>query len=79
MKAPATRNPKGIIKGKPIALRLTADELAAADAAAIVTGCTKSALARNAFLIGLPLVCPPSTGLCGGAAKADPAVFSAKA
>ena len=81
MKTPTTRNPIGIVKRKPIALRLTADELAEAERAAKVTGCSKSLLGRKAFLLGLPLllaqeVLPTSTGLCGGSAKTEPAAFS---
>ncbi|MRR49419.1 MAG: hypothetical protein EG825_00665 [Rhodocyclaceae bacterium] len=48
-----TRNPDGIEKKKPIALRLMPDELADAERMAASLGCTKSALARDAYLIGV--------------------------
>jgi hypothetical protein len=51
-----SRNPAGIVKAKPIALRLMPSELA--DAARIATErkISRSALAREAYLKGLPLV-----------------------
>ena len=51
-----SRNPNGIVKDKPIALRLMPKELANAERVATKNGMSRSALARHAFLVGLPLV-----------------------
>lgn len=79
-----TRNPQGVVKDKPIALRLMPDELAEAQQVAEKAGCSKSSLARAAYLRGLPLVVaalshPTSTGLCGGEGpEPSPAALSRK-
>lgn len=58
-----SRNPAGIATKKPIALRLMPTELADAERIARRLNLTRSALAREAFLAGLPLVATtPSTG-----------------
>lgn len=51
-----SRNPSGVTKSKPIALRLLPPERKDADRVARKRGLTDSALAREAFLRGLPLV-----------------------
>lgn len=51
-----SRNPAGLVKNKPIALRLMPQELSNAERVAVKKGMTRSALARQAFLKGLPLV-----------------------
>jgi hypothetical protein len=51
-----SRNPSGVTKSKIIALRLRPTERARADRVAADKGLTRSALARRAFLKGLPLV-----------------------
>lgn len=56
MKNAITRNPKGVTKEKPIALRLKRDERLAAERLASEKNITLSALARDAFLAGLPLI-----------------------
>lgn len=56
MKNAITRNPKGVTKEKPIALRLKKDERLAAEKLAGEKKITLSALARDAFLAGLPLI-----------------------
>lgn len=55
VKSPS-RNPAGVVKVKPIALRLMPQERAKAERIAVKKGLTRSALARQAFLKGLPLV-----------------------
>lgn len=54
-KSPA-RNPDGLVKAKPIALRLMPEELDDAKRVATKYRITRSALARKAYLAGLPLV-----------------------
>lgn len=51
---PASRNPAGLVTSKPIALRLMPDELARAVRIAEKQGLSRAALARKAFLAGLP-------------------------
>lgn len=51
-----SRNPAGIVTGKPIALRLMPEELAEAERIARKQGLSRSALARKAFMVGLPIV-----------------------
>lgn len=53
---PSSRNPVGICTKKPIALRLMPKELAHAKQVASDQGLSDSALARKAFLKGLPLI-----------------------
>lgn len=53
---PHSRNPAGLATEKPIALRLMPRELADASRIAKKHGLSKSSLARQAFLAGLPLV-----------------------
>lgn len=48
------RNPDGIEKTKPIALRLMPSERANAERIAKKAGVSKSSLARQAYLNGLP-------------------------
>lgn len=55
----SSRNPAGIVKEKPIALRLMPKELADAERIASKQGLSRSALARKAFILGLPLVDDP--------------------
>jgi|GEM_PF-2692787 len=50
------RTPKGVACSKPIALRLMPDERAEAEIISKRIGLTKSALSREAYLAGLPLV-----------------------
>lgn len=52
----SSRNPAGIIKDKPIALRLMPKELANAERISGKLGLSRSALARKAYLAGLPIV-----------------------
>lgn len=54
VKSPS-RNPAGIVKNKPIALRLMPKELADAERIARKHGLSRSALARQAFIAGLPI------------------------
>lgn len=56
---PPSRNPAGLATKKPIALRLMPGELADAERIAAEEGLSKSALARKAYLKGLPLVAKP--------------------
>jgi len=56
MRNPTTWNPKGVSKAKPIALRLLPDEEIEAAAVAEERHQTKSAMAREAYLLGLPLL-----------------------
>lgn len=51
-----TRNPSGVVKVKPIALRLLPDERAQADRLAKESGHSVSAIARKAYLAGIPHV-----------------------
>lgn len=51
-----SRNPAGIVKTKPIALRLMPGELDDAARIAAERNVSRSALAREAYLKGLPLV-----------------------
>lgn len=61
MQKPRTaRNPAGIVKARPIALRLMPEELAEAERIAAQRNCSKSALARRAYLAGLKLIEPQS-------------------
>lgn len=55
-KRTTARNPKGVVTTKPIALRLMPGELADAKRIAKNKGCSRSSLAREAYLAGLPLV-----------------------
>lgn len=81
---PKTYNPPGLVTSKPINLRLMRDELLQADQVAAAAGISKSNLARQAYLKGLPLVIadfspaavPPSAAFSGGAASATPAGLS---
>jgi hypothetical protein len=52
----ASRNPAGVVTSKPIALRLMPEELADAKRIASQHGLSSAALARKAFIAGLPLV-----------------------
>lgn len=56
-----SRNPAGIETKKPIALRLMPSELADAKRIASKQGMSQSALARRAFLKGLPLIGTPDS------------------
>lgn len=58
-----SRNPAGIVKTKPIALRLMPGELKDAERIAAERNVSRSALAREAYLKGLPFVIatPPLT------------------
>ena len=56
MKPTRTRNPSGVVKVKPIALRLQPEERAQAERLAKESGHSASALARKAYLKGIPLV-----------------------
>lgn len=56
MKHPLTRNPYGTVKNRPIALRLMPEELDEADELSSLFGCSKSSLARDAYLKGIKLV-----------------------
>jgi hypothetical protein len=51
-----SRNPGGVTKSKLISLRLQPQERAQAERVAAKKGLTRSALARQAFLKGLPLI-----------------------
>lgn len=51
-----SRNPAGIVTTKPIALRLMPGERIEADRIAAERNVSRSALAREAYLKGLPLV-----------------------
>lgn len=51
-----SRNPAGIVTAKPIALRLMPGELDDAERIAAERNVSRSALAREAYLKGLPLV-----------------------
>lgn len=53
---PTKRNPDGLVSSKPIALRLMQTELADADRLSRELNVSKSHLARQAYLVGLPLV-----------------------
>ena len=50
------RNPRGLEKNKPIALRLMPEELANAERVAADLNISKSALARRAYLEGISRV-----------------------
>lgn len=56
MKNTVIRNPKGLVKKSPIALRLMPDELANAKRVSGEIKVSLSCLAREAFISGLPLV-----------------------
>lgn len=51
-----SRNPAGLATKKPIALRLMPAERADAERFAAKLGTSKSALARSAYLAGLPII-----------------------
>lgn len=55
-KSHTVRNPKGVVTTKPIALRLMPGELDDAKRIAKAKHCSRSSLAREAYLAGLPLV-----------------------
>lgn len=55
-KRTTSRNPKGVVSTKPIALRLMPGELDDAKRIAKEKRCSRSSLAREAYLAGLPLV-----------------------
>lgn len=59
---PISRNPAGIVKAKPIALRLMPDERADAKRIAQEQGCSLSAHGRECYLAGKKLLqsSPPS-------------------
>jgi hypothetical protein len=57
-----TRNPHGVAEVKPIALRLLPEEREAAEKLSEELGCSKSMLARDAYLKGLPLVIAEAGG-----------------
>jgi len=75
-KQPKSRNPAGLATKKPIALRLMPAERAEATRIAAKLGTSQSALARRAYLAGLPVVMKQSShpadkgtaGLCSGEA-----------
>lgn len=85
-----TYNPSGLVTKKPIFLRLMPSELSDAESIAAEAGISKSNLARQAFLAGLPIVKDqlstpadePTSSLCtsadfsGGEASASPAGLS---
>ena len=50
------RNPGGVVKNRPIALRLMPDELSDAERIAQSARVSRSKLARLAYVRGLPLV-----------------------
>jgi hypothetical protein len=56
MRNPTTWNPKGVSKGKQIALRLLPAEEAEAVKLAKERHQSRSAMAREAYLLGLPLL-----------------------
>lgn len=56
MRNPTTRNPNGLVKDKPIALRLMPDELSEAKQLANDRRQSESAMAREAYLLGVPLL-----------------------
>jgi len=56
MKQHTTRNPEGVSKGKPIALRLLPAEEVEATSLSKKRHQSKSAMAREAYLLGLPLL-----------------------
>ena len=56
MNKPHTRNPSGVAKVKPIALRLLPEERSQAERLAKESGHSASAIARKAYLKGIPLV-----------------------
>lgn len=80
MKRPLTRNPRGLVKNRPIALRLMPDELVEAEQLSTLYHSSESAFARLAYLKGIELIkanpLPTSTGLNGGSDQSDSAVFS---
>jgi hypothetical protein len=55
-KSSPTRNPEGLDKKHPIALRLMPEERIEAERIALNEGLTMSALARNAYLKGLAVL-----------------------
>ena len=84
---PKTYNPPGLVTSKQINLRLMPDELKQAEAVAAGAGISKSNLARQAFLKGLPLVLAdfspaavtPSAAFSGGESSLSPAGLSSLA
>lgn len=56
MKQTHTRNPSGVVKVKPIALRLLQEERDQAERLANESGHSASAIARKAYIRGLPLI-----------------------
>jgi len=56
MTTATTWNPDGVTKGKPIALRLLPEESVEAGRIAKKRKQSKSAMAREAYLLGLPLL-----------------------
>lgn len=86
---PTKRNPDGLISKKPIALRLMQAELDDADRLSRELNISKSLLARQAYLVGLPLVVSSSAltsptprrraeDFTGGDASATPAGLSSQ-
>lgn len=86
-----TYNPSGLVTKKPIFLRLMPLELSDAESVAAAAKISKSNLARQAFLAGLPIVkasllsssasavtspTPPSEAFSSGEASASPAGLS---
>ncbi|PKO49031.1 MAG: hypothetical protein CVU31_02615 [Betaproteobacteria bacterium HGW-Betaproteobacteria-4] len=59
---PIKRNPDGLVSNKPIALRLMQAELADADKISRDLNISKSLLARQAYLVGLPIVVSSAAG-----------------
>lgn len=51
-----TYNPSGLVTKKPIYLRLMPPELSEAESVAVAANISRSNLARQAFLAGLPIV-----------------------
>jgi hypothetical protein len=56
----ASRKPARLVKEKPIALRLTQDELADAERIAAQEGMSKSAHGRKCYLLGKSILYPSS-------------------
>lgn len=85
---PTKRNPEGLAKKSPIALRLMPEELANAKRVSTEINTSLSCLARAAYLKGLPLVIAdlstdvsipavsPLAGFSGGESSPSPAGFS---
>ncbi len=78
------RNPRGLATRKPISLRLMPNELLDAERIAKELGVTKSRIARDAFIAGLPLISsgvssaatPPAAASTGGEDSPSPAGLS---